>query len=402
MSIYAWEGRTVRGEIQKGELEADSESFVRLVLRRQGITPTKVRAKAKDISDYLSFLKQKVTSKDMMVFTRQFSTMIGAGMPLVQSLEAISSQQENKTFKKILQDVEREVESGATFSDALKKHPETFDDLFVNLVSAGEAGGIMDTVLNRLCSYIEKAEKLKKQVKGALVYPASIVGIAVVVIIVMMVFVIPTFQKMFAEFGQALPAPTAAVIGISNFFKSNIIYILIAFFVLSYIFRYTYKNERGRAIIDDFILKTPVFGPLIRKVAVARFTRTMGTMITSGVPILDGLELTSKTAGNKTIEKAVLEAKKSISEGKTMSEPLKESGVFPPMVIQMISAGEAIGAMDEMLNKIADFYDEEVDAAVAALTSLLEPMLMLFLGVVIGGLVIAMYLPIFTMAGGIG
>ena len=402
MSTYVWEGRTVRGEIQKGALEADSETKVRLILRRQGITPTKVKQKAKDISEYFAFLKPKVTPKDIMVFARQFSTMIGAGMPLIQSLEAIGSQQENKTFRSILMDVEKEVEGGSSFSDALKKHPETFNELFTNLVSAGEAGGIMDTVLNRLCEYIEKAEKLKKQIKGAMVYPASIVGIAVVVVIVMMVFVIPTFQEMFAEFGQALPAATLAVLSISNFFKAHIILIIIVSFAIIYSIRRIYKTERGRLIMDDLFLKAPIVGPLIRKVAVARFTRTMGTMITSGVPILEGLDLTSKTAGNKIVERAVIEAKNSISEGKTMTEPLKESGVFPPMVIQMIAAGEAIGALDDMLNKIADFYDEEVDSAVAALTSLLEPLLMIFLGVIIGGLVIAMYLPIFSMAGAIG
>lgn len=402
MQVYVWEGKSAQGKIQKGETEAVSESAVRMQLRKQRIMPTKIKKKPKDLFENVALFQPKVTENDLVVFTRQFATMIDAGLPLVQALDILASQQENKTFKKILSQIKDDVEGGSTFTDALKKHPKLFDELFVSLVAAGETGGILDSILHRLAGYIEKAIKLKKQVKGAMVYPASIMGVAVIVVFVLLVFVIPVFAKMFAEFGAALPAPTQVVINISNFIKSSIFYIVGGLVVFAIGLKRYYGTENGRAIIDDLILKFPVVGPLIRKVAVARFTRTLGTMVSSGVPILDGLDITAKTAGNKTVEKAVYHAKAGISEGKTIAEPLAESGVFPPMVVRMISVGESTGALDAMLTKISDFYDEEVDASVSTLTSLLEPMLMIFLGVILGGLVIAMYLPIFKMAGAIG
>ena len=402
MPVYIWEGKTRQGKIQKGEIEAVSEPAVRMQLGRQKITPSKIKVKPKDLFENIAFFQPKVTENDLVIFTRQFSTMIDAGLPLVQALDILSSQQDNKTFKKILVQIKGDIEGGATFTDALKKHPNLFDELYVNLVAAGEVGGILDSILNRLAGYIEKTMKLKKKVKGAMVYPISILGVAVVVVVVLLLFVIPVFQKMFAEFGAALPAPTQIVIKISEILKSSIVYIAGSLFVLVVAFKKFHNTEKGKTIIDDFVLKLPVFGPLIRKAAVAKFTRTLGTMISSGVPILDGLDITAKTAGNKTVERSIYYTKAGISEGRTIAEPLAESKVFPPMVVRMIAVGEATGALDAMLAKIADFYDDEVDAAVDTLTAMLEPMLMVFLGVVLGGLVIAMYLPIFKMAAAIG
>ncbi|RJP59952.1 MAG: type II secretion system F family protein [Deltaproteobacteria bacterium] len=402
MPVYIWEGKTRQGKIQKGEIEAVSEPAVRMQLGRQKITPSKIKVKPKDLFENIAFFQPKVTENDLVIFTRQFSTMIDAGLPLVQALDILSSQQDNKTFKKILVQIKGDIEGGATFTDALKKHPNLFDELYVNLVAAGEVGGILDSILNRLAGYIEKTMKLKKKVKGAMVYPISILGVAVVVVVVLLLFVIPVFQKMFAEFGAALPAPTQIVIKISEILKSSIVYIAGSLFVLGVAFKKFHNTEKGKTIIDDFVLKLPVFGPLIRKAAVAKFTRTLGTMISSGVPILDGLDITAKTAGNKTVERSIYYTKAGISEGRTIAEPLAESKVFPPMVVRMIAVGEATGALDAMLGKIADFYDDEVDAAVDTLTAMLEPMLMVFLGVVLGGLVIAMYLPIFKMASAIG
>lgn len=402
MPVYIWEGKTRQGKIQKGEIEAVSEAAVRMQLGRQKITASKIKAKPKDLFENIAFFQPKVTENDLVIFTRQLSTMIDAGLPLVQALDILSSQQDNKTFKKILVQIKEDIEGGATFTDALKKHPDLFDELYVNLVAAGEVGGVLDSILNRLAGYIEKTMKLKKKVKGAMVYPISILGVAVVVVVVLLVFVIPVFQKMFAEFGAALPVPTQIVIKISDLLKSSILYIAGGLFLLGVVFKKFYGTEKGKTIIDDLVLKLPVFGPLIRKAAVAKFTRTLGTMISSGVPILDGLDITAKTAGNKTVERSIYYAKAGISEGRTIAEPLAESKVFPPMVVRMIAVGEATGALDAMLAKIADFYDDEVDAAVDTLTAMLEPMLMVFLGVVLGGLVIAMYLPIFKMAAAIG
>jgi len=299
----------------------------------------------------------------------------------------------------MLKEIKADVEGGSTFADALKKHPKTFDELFVNLIAAGEIGGILDTILNRLSAYIEKAMKLKKQIKGAMVYPVTVLVIAIAVVAVLLIFVIPIFKKMFEDFGGTLPGPTQLVINMSEWMRRYIIFIIFFFGIIFFAFRRFYRTQKGRSLIDDLVLKAPVFGDLLRKVAVARFTRTLGTMIQSGVPILDALDIVAKTAGNKTVEGAIYKTRASISEGRTIAEPLAESGVFPSMVVQMISVGESTGALDSMLNKIADFYDEEVDAAVSALTSMIEPMMMVFLGGTIGGLVIAMYLPIFKIAG---
>jgi len=347
----------------------------------------------------IKLLKPRITSKDIVVFTRQFATMIDAGLPLVQCLEILSSQQDNATFKEVLIKVKEDVESGSTFADALKKHPKAFNELYVNLIAAGEVGGILDTILNRLAAYIEKAMKLRKKVKSAMTYPATVVGIAIIVIAVILLFVIPTFAKLFADFGTALPLPTQIVINLSQFIQDYIIAIILAIALLIYGAKKIYATEKGRDKIDNWALRLPVFGILIRKVAVAKFSRTLSTMISSGVPILDALDIVRKTAGNRTIEKAIGKVRASISEGNTIAEPLKESQVFPPMVCQMIEVGEQSGALDTMLGKIADFYDDEVDDAVNNLTAMMEPMLMLFLGTTVGGLVIAMYLPIFKIAG---
>ena len=402
MPDYIWRGVNRKGKKKKGEMEADSENFVRLTLRRQGIEPTKIKPKPKDLFENVKFLQPKVTEKDIVVMTRQFATMIDAGLPLVQCLEILFSQQENRTFKRILKNIKEDVEEGSTFADALKQHPEVFDDLFVNLVAAGEIGGILDIILNRLAAYIEKAAKLKKKVKGAMTYPIVVMVIAVLVVAVILIFVIPVFQSMFADFGKALPVPTQIVVAMSHFVKNYILYIIVGFVLLIFAFRRFYKTEKGRALVDKVVLEIPVFGMLLRKVAVAKFTRTLGTMISSGVPILDSLDIVAATAGNMTIEEAIRETRQSISEGRTIAEPLADSEVFPSMVVQMISVGEATGALDTMLGKIADFYDDEVDAAVDALTAMLEPFMMVFLGGTIGGLVVSMYLPIFQMAGAMG
>lgn len=380
-------------------MEAPDAEAVSLALRRQRIEPIKVKAAPKDLFENVAFMQPKVKEKDIVLFTRQFATMIDAGLPLVQCLDILAGQSDNRTFKKMLRQIKADVEGGSTFADALKKHPKTFDELFVNLIAAGEVGGILDTILNRLSAYIEKAMKLKKKVKGAMVYPMVVMVIAVAVVAVLLIFVIPIFQKMFEDFGGALPTPTQLVVDMSEWFRRWVFLIFLVVVGIIIAFNRFYRTRRGRVIVDDLLLNIPVLGDLIRKVAVARFTRTLGTMIQSGVPLLDGLDIVAKTAGNKTIEAAIFKTRASIAEGRTIAEPLGESGVFPSMVVQMIAVGESTGALDSMLNKIADFYDEEVDAAVEALTSLIEPFMMVFLGGTIGGLVVAMYLPIFKIAG---
>ena len=402
MPIYKWEGKTVKGLIKKGETEAPNESAIRIHLRQQNIIPTKIVAKGKEIKFQLPFFKQKVNQRSIAVFTRQLATMIDAGLPLVQSLEILSSQQDNKAFQTIIRAIKEDVEGGSTFAGALKKHPMTFNDLYTNLVVAGEEGGILDNILTRLANYIEKAEALKKKVKSALVYPTTIVGVAVIVVGILMIFVIPVFETMFKSAGQNLPLPTLIVLTLSKMIKKYVIIMIPAVILFFYLFKKYYQTENGRGMIDHLLLKLPVFGQLFQKISVARFSRTLGTLVSSGVPILDGLNIVSKTSGNKTVETAILNARASIREGETIAEPLGRSGIFPPMVIQMISVGESTGALDNMLSKIADFYEDEVDVAVGNLTSLLEPFLMVFLGVVIGGVVISMYLPIFNMASAIG
>ncbi len=402
MAKFSWEARSRTGAQQKGILEAATRGAAEAQLKKSGFSTVTLK-EVKGFSFKIPGTgEKKVDTKEVVIFTRQFATMIDSGLPLVQCLEILSSQQDNKSFKSVLTKVKESVESGSTFADALAKHPKVFDQLYVNLVSAGEVGGILDTILNRLAAYIEKAMKLKKQIKGAMVYPATVMSIAAVVVGVIMIFVIPTFAKMFEEFGGELPGPTKIVIALSNFLVRYLIVIIGLFFAAMAGFKRYYATQNGRYQVDRLALKAPVIGPLIRKVSVAKFTRTLGTMISSGVPIMDGLEIVAKTAGNKIVEDAIYSVRQAISEGRTIAEPLAACGVFPPMVVQMIAVGEATGAMDTMLNKIADFYDDEVDAAVGAMTAMLEPILMLFLGTTVGGLVVAMYLPIFKIAGTVG
>jgi type IV pilus assembly protein PilC len=398
MPIFVYKVKTKTGELT-GEVESKSKDDVIATFRKQKIEVISVKKKSREIS----FGGGKVTEKDVVVFTRQFATMVEAGLPLVQCLSILSTQSENKKFAKAIGDVKASVEKGETFADALRRHPKIFDNLYSNMVEAGEVGGILDTILKRLAAYMEKAMALKGKVKSAMVYPAAIVSIAVIVIVFLMIFVIPTFATMFEGAGAALPLPTQIVMSASYYTKRYIVHTIVLAVVVSFLFKRFYATEKGKLVVDNIILKVPVFGSLIQKVAVAKFTRTMGTLIASGVPILQGLDVTARTAGNKVIEKAVLSVIDDVQKGQNIAETLEKKKVFPTMVVQMIGVGEAAGALDSMLNKIADFYDEEVDTAVEGLTSLLEPALMAFLGVVVGFIVVAMYLPIFklaTLAGG--
>jgi type IV pilus assembly protein PilC len=399
MPVFIWQGKTRDGASKKGELEARNSEAVMAQLRSQGIVPSKVKEKGRDISEVFKFLQPKVKTKDLVVFTRQFAVMVDAGLPLVQCLHILGSQEENPTFKRIINAVRSEVESGATFAESLGKHPQAFDDLYVNLVAAGEVGGILDTILNRLAVQLEKADKLARQLKGAMVYPATVSTIAIACIVLLLVKVIPVFQKMFEDFGGTLPAPTAAVIALSEWLQANLLYLIGGATAVFTAFKQGRARSTGfRYKTDKLAIYLPVFGNIIKKVAVARFTRTLGTMISSGVPILDGLDIVAKTAGNMVIEEELQATRASISEGKTIAEPLQGSKVFPGMMVQMVSVGEETGSMEIMLSKIADFYDDEVDTAVGALTSMLEPIMMVFMGGSIGSILIAMYLPIFTIA----
>ncbi len=400
MATFAWTGKTRQGTIKKGELVAETRDEVVGLLQKEQILVTSVKKKAREFN--ISFGEKKVKDKDIVIFTRQFATMIDAGLPLVQCLEILGSQSDHPTLAKAINTVRGDVESGSTYADALKKHPTVFDELYVNMVAAGETGGILDTILNRLSAYMEKAMKLKKQIKSAMVYPITILVVAVGVIIVLMVFVIPIFAKMFTDFGGQLPGLTQMVIDISEFIQRNILYMLAGGWAFSFAIKKYYKTPKGHFNLDRLALKMPVIGDLIQKASIAKFTRTLGTLISSGVPILEGLEIVAKTSGNKVVEKAIMRARTSISEGKTIADPLSKEPVFPPMVVQMIAVGETTGAIDNMLGKIADFYDDEVDSAVATLTSMLEPLMMVFLGLTIGTIVIAMYLPIFEMASIVG
>jgi type IV pilus assembly protein PilC len=383
-------------------MEAPSREAVVAQLRRQQVLATSVTPKAKELELRVPGFAGKVGDRDLAVVTRQLATMIDAGLPLVQCLEILSQQQEKKAFKKTLHDIRVDVEGGATFSAALKRHPKVFSTLYTNMVEAGEAGGILDAILNRLAAYIEKAMALKKRVKSAMFYPTTIVSVAVVVVTFLLIYVIPTFQQLFEGFGATLPLPTVIVLELSRFVRAYILFMVAGLIALVVGLRFYYRTPGGRRAIDSLLLKLPIFGPLVQKVAVAKFTRTLGTLVSSGVAILEGLDITARTAGNKVVEEAVLRARTTIAQGKTIAEPLQSSGVFPPMVVHMIAVGEQTGALDRMLNKIADFYDEEVDTAVAGLTSLLEPLLVIFLGVIIGGVVIAMYLPIFKLISVVG
>ncbi len=400
LPVFKWSGTTRQGEARSGEMEASDAESVRERLSQMGIEPAKVRKKPKEIHLRIPGLSG-VRMKDILVFTRQFSVMIDAGLPLVQALEILGTQSDNPAFKKVILQVKSRVESGSTFADALSEHPKVFDELFVQLVRAGEIGGILDTILQRLGAYIEKNEKLKRRVKGAMIYPAIVLVVAVGVTVVLLGYVTPTFEKMFKDFGGAMPAPTQFLISLSHGLRDQWYWFVAVPIAIVVAFRLFVRNPKGRERWDAFVLKTPVFGPLVRKIAVARFTRTLGTLLSSGVPILDSLDIVAKSAGNRIVERGLRYVRAKISEGKNMAAPLADTKVFPPMVVQMIGVGEATGAMDQMLSKIADFYDDEVDVAVAALTSMIEPLMMVFLGGVVGGFLIAMYLPIFSIAGNI-
>jgi len=399
MPVYAYEGRTRAGTAKKGVIEAASEAAAMASLRAQQILPTAVKAKPRDLLGRLKLPQAGPKTRDLVIFTRQFATMIDAGLPLVQCLDILAEQQPNRPFQAVLRQVKADVEQGSTFADALRKHPRVYSDLYVNLVAAGEVGGILDTILNRLAIYLEKADALARKVKGAMVYPVTVLVVALAVVVLLLVKVIPVFQKMFAEFGGALPGPTQMVIDASEFMQAWIVYILVA--LTGVVVAFFQARRRSRAFryrTDAIFLKMPIFGQLLRKVATARFSRTLGTMISSGVPILDALEIVARTAGNLVVEQAVMKTRAAISEGKTIAEPLAESKVFPSMVVQMVAVGEQTGSMDAMLQKIADFYDDEVDTAVSALTQLLEPLMIVFLGGTVGTILIAMYLPIFKIA----
>jgi type IV pilus assembly protein PilC len=401
MAVYVWVAQGRAGEMKKGETEAINEAAVRTQLRRQGLKPTRVKEKPKDLLEMIP-LKGRVKSKDVVIFSRQFSTMISAGLPLIQCLDILATQEQNKAFSRVIRTIKEDIEGGSTLSDALRKHPKVFDDLFINMIAAGEAGGILDTILNRLAVYLEKSMKLKRKVKGAMTYPGVVLGMSVCIITLLLVKVVPVFQSIFAGMGRELPFVTQTLINLSSFVTDNSLYILGAIVIMIVALMRFYRTENGRYLFDHMILKPPVIGPLMRKVAIAKFTRTLSTLISSGVPILDALEIVSRTSGNKIIEKALMETRKNISEGKTIAEPLAATTVFPPMVVQMIAVGEATGSLDSMLTKIAEFYDDEVEVAVAAMTSMLEPMLMVFLGGVVGGMIVAMYLPIFQIGSIVG
>ena len=395
MPAFVWKGKTRDGKTVSGERVADNKEAVMALLRREQILVSSVKEKGKEVA--LPKWGGSVPPKDLAVFVRQFSVMIDAGLPLVQCLEILGTQQENKTFAKILQQTRMDVEGGSTLADAMRKHPKAFDELFVNMIAAGEAGGILDTILKRLATYIEKAVKLRSQVKGAMVYPVAVIGIAGIVIAVILWKVIPTFAAMFEGLGAQLPLPTRIVIFMSNWFVRLLPFLVIFSVAFVFLFKRYYSTHAGKRVVDRIILRLPILGVLMQKIAVARFCRTLATLISSGVPILDGLEITARTAGNSIIEDAIMAVRKAVEGGLTLAQPLKESGVFPNMVVQMIGVGEQTGALDAMLSKIAEFYEEEVDQAVANLLTLMEPVMILFLGTTVGGIVISMYLPLFDL-----
>ena len=400
MPTFIWEGRTRAGDLRKGVMEADNDAALMNTLRQQNIAVTKVKKKSREISLTIG---TGVDIKDIVVFTRQFATMIDAGLPLVQALDILSTQADNKSFGKILGDVKTRVEGGSTFSDGLKAHPKVFDDLFVNLIAAGEVAGILDTIMQRLASHIEKEQKLRRKIKGAMVYPAVLLTVSISVLVVLLWKVIPVFENMFKDMGSgSLPALTQFVIDASRWTVANIHWVGLSIVVSIVSFTSFKKTYRGRRILHGILLKLPIVGNVARKGVVARFTRTFGTLLSSGVPILDAMEIVAKTAGNLVIEEAVLEVRDRVSEGKDVATPLMQTRVFPPMVVQMIGVGEQTGAMDQMLQKIADFYEDEVDAAVAAMTAAMEPLMIVFLGGMIGTILIAMYMPIFELAGSVG
>ncbi|MFI5174921.1 MAG: type II secretion system F family protein [Terriglobia bacterium] len=395
MPVYTYRARTKTGTTISGERAADNQQVLAAILRREQVSPLAIKEKRKGFAG--PSFGGKVSAKDLAIFTRQFSVMIDAGLPLVQALESLGSQMENKVFKKTVTAVRTDVEGGSTLANAMRNQPKVFDDLYTNMIAAGEAGGILDTILQRLSTYIEKAVKLKRAVRSALIYPCSIMTIAMGVVTLILVYVVPTFMTLFAGLGIPLPVPTQVVIAMSHFMTRYGLFILFGLGIFAVAFRSYYSTQAGRYNVDALLLKLPVFGTLLRKIAVARFSRTLSTLITSGVPLLEALDVTAKTAGNAVIEKAIMDTRKAVEQGRTIVDPLRQSNIFPPMVTQMISVGEQTGAMDAMLTKIAEFYEEEVDAGVKDLLTAMEPMLIVFLGVVVGGIVISMYLPLFTL-----
>ncbi len=401
MAVFTWEGRNSAGELKKGKMEAKDLKDVQMRLRHMDIRNPTIKKNAIELNIKMPELFAGVSVKELVIFTRQFATMIDAGLPLVQCLDILASQNTNPFFKRILFQIKNDVEGGATFADALKKHPKVFDQLFVNLVAAGEIGGVLDTILNRLAVFIEKNLKVIKKVKGAMTYPLVIFGVMVIAVAVMLIWVIPTFQKMFANMGGKLPASTQFVIDLSEWLQKYIFHVIGVMVAIIYAIKAFYRSEWGREIWDKVLLHTPLIGPVVRKSAVAKFTRTLGTMLSSGVPLLDALDIVAKSAGNKTIEAAIYYVRDRISEGRNIAEPLAETKVFPSMVVQMIGVGEATGALDVMLNKIADFYEDEVDDAVAAMTSMMEPLMLVMVAGILGGMLIAMYMPIFSLAGNV-
>lgn len=399
MPVFAWEGKSADGKTVRGELDAPNEAVLRYRLRRQHISSIKVGKKAKSLKIPLL---GRISQKDIAIFTRQLAAMINAGLPIVQALDILSNQQKNKSFKNILNQIKLDVEGGSSLAEALKKHPKIFDELFVNMVIAGETGGFLDKVLNRITAYKEKALALRKKVKGAMVYPIITLVVALIVLIVILVYVIPSFQKIFSDFGSALPAPTQFVINLSSFTKRYIAHIFLGLIGFVLFIRFIYHTKSGRYLFDRLLLRLPILGDLLQKVTIARFSRTLSTMLQSGVPILQSLEIVAKTAGNKIIEQTLLDARKRVGEGEALALSLSDSNIFPPLVVQMTAVGEQTGEVEAMLAKVADFYEEEVDAAVDAFTSMLEPMMMVFLGGLIGGLVLSLYLPIFKMGAVVG
>jgi type IV pilus assembly protein PilC len=399
MPTFEWKGSRA-GQMQSGELTADSKTAAEQILRRQRIEAPSIKEKGKEIA--LPKFGGGVAPQLVAIFTRQFSVMIDAGLPLVQCLEILAGQQENKTFKRALIQIRQDVESGSNLADSMRKHPKIFNDLFTNMVAAGEAGGILDTILQRLAQYIEKSVKLNAQVKSAMIYPVAVISIACIVIAIILWKVIPVFAALFTGLGAELPMPTQIVIWLSNFIADYWWLMGGIIFGTIYSLRRYHETYKGKRVLDGIVLKMPILGMLMRKIAVARFCRTLSTLTASGVPILDGLQITARTSGNAIVEDAIMATRKSVEEGKTISEPLADTDVFPSMVVQMIAVGEQTGALDTMLSKIADFYEDEVDTAVAGLMKLLEPVLIAFLGVAIGGIVIAMYMPMFTLIGKVG
>ncbi len=395
MATFTYSARTSSGDLQAGELALKTREEVVQYLRRQRMVPIKIEQKSQQLT--MPRFGKGIGNREIVIFARQFATMINSGLPLVQSLDILAKQSENAILRKVIEQVQYDVESGHTLADAMRQHPKVFSDLFVNMVAAGEAGGILDTILLRLAVFLEKADALRRKIKGAMIYPAVVMGVAAIAITILLIFVIPVFQEMFSQAGVALPGPTQFVIMCSELLQTR--WYVFGGVIVAAVFgiQRFYKTPQGQLAIDRLLLRLPVLGPVQRKAAIARFTRTLGTLVSSGVAILDGLEITARTAGNRVVHDAIMESRASIAGGDTISEPLKKSGVFPPMVVQMINVGEQTGGLDEMLSKIADFYDEEVDAAVQAMLAAMEPLMIVFLGTIVGGMIVAMYLPIFDM-----